>query len=82
MLFKSISRCNGNVFTDAYSHIANQARKATFKILKDTKSVGILSSGVALKLFDSLVLPNLEYSSEILFNNKDIAELETFSRNF
>ena len=36
VLFNSISRYDGNVFKDAYKYIANQGRKAMFKILKDT----------------------------------------------
>ena len=82
VLFNSVSRCNSNIFTDAYTHIANQARKAMFKVLKDTKSIGVLPPDVALKLFDSLVLPILEYSSEIWFRNKEINEIESIQIKF
>ena len=82
VIFQSISRCDCNLFHDAYLHVACQARKAMFKILKDTKKIGMIPPKVALQLFDSLVLPILEYSSEIWFSNKEIQELEAVHLKF
>ena len=48
-----------------------------FKLLKDTKDIGALPPSVAIQLFDSLVLPILEYGSEIWMCNKEITELES-----
>ena len=82
VLFKPVTRCDGNIFGDAYGHIAKQARKAMFKILKDTKKIGMMPPSVALKLFDSLVLPILEYGSEIWSRNKSIDEIEYIQTKF
>ena len=59
-----------------------QALKAMFKILKDTKDVGKLPPKVAFKLFDSLVLPILEYGSDIWFCNEEIPEIERVHTKF
>ena len=76
VLFNTINRVNGNVFKNAQAHICIQAKKAMFKILKDTRKIGMLSPNVALKLFDSLVLPIMEYGNEVWFSNKEIGDLE------
>ena len=81
-VFNSISRCDSNMFTDAYERTELQSRKAMFKILKDTKHLGKLPPKVALKLFDAMVLPILEYSSEIWFTNKEIPGLEKIHLQF
>ena len=82
VIFRSVSRCDGNIFGDNYDHVANQARKAMYKILKDTKKIGMMPPVVALQLFDSLVLPILEYGSEIWFRNRIIDEIERFQLKF
>ena len=82
IVFRPISRYDGNLFCDAFTHIANQARKAMFKILKDTKKIGMIPPKVALQLFNSLVVPILEYSSEIWFVNKEIKDLEIIQLKF
>ena len=76
LVFKCINKCDGNIFSEAFMHIQNQSRKAMYKILKDTRKIGMLSPNVALKVFDSLVLPILEYANEIWFQNKEILCIE------
>jgi hypothetical protein len=63
VMYKATTRCSSNIFTDSYTYTSNQARKAMFKILKDTKDIGMLPPNVAFYLFDSLVMPILEYGS-------------------
>ena len=82
VLFSPINKCNSNVFTDAYKHISTQAFKAVFKILRDTKHIGATPPNVALQLFDSLVLPILEYGSEVWFCNKEILDIEKVQNKF
>ena len=82
VMFQSIKRCDGNLFSEAYKYVGNQARKAMFKLIKDSKNVGTLPPNVALKLFDALVVPILEYGSEIWFQNKEIPELESVHLKF
>ena len=82
VVFNPIQKCNGNVFTNAYKLISTQAFKAVFKILRDTKHIGTTPPNVALQLFDSLVLPILEYGSEIWFSNKEIPDIEKVQNKF
>jgi hypothetical protein len=76
ILFNSIKHVRGNVFREACESIGTKATRAMFKIKKDMKCVGTTPPSVTLKLFDSLVLPILEYGSEIVFCGKEIVPLE------
>ena len=51
-----------------------------YKVLKDTRDIGKLTPRVAFQLFDSLVLPILEYGGELL--NKECKELERVQLKF
>ena len=58
-------------------HIANQAHKALFALRGKLKSaVGCAPPQLALKLFDSYVLPILEYNSVIWSQTSQIQEIE------
>ena len=71
-----------NIFKDAVEQISLKATRALFKIRKDTKVVGKLPFRVSLKLFDSLVMPVLEYGAEIFFRNKESPQLEKVQLRF
>ena len=82
LMFKSVSRCDSNIFSDAFDYIQNQGRKASFKVLKDSKKIGILPPKVAFKLFDALILPILEYGSEIWFQNREVCNIESIHTKY
>ena len=76
VLINHIKRCDSNVFSEVFKHVSQQARRAMFKILKDTRHIGMIPPEVAFQLFDALVLPILEYGSEVWFTNKEISKIE------
>jgi hypothetical protein len=82
IVYKATTKCSGNIFIDGYKYTSNQARKAMFKLLKDTRQLGMLPPNVAFHLFDSLVMPILEYGSEVWYCNKDIIDLERIHTRF
>ena len=64
-------------------YLADQARKALFKIKQMTKhSLGRLSPKLALKMFDSQILPILEYTCEIWGTTKETPEIEGFQLQY
>ena len=76
LTFNSTKTMAGNLFKEAIKQTRAKATRACFKIRKDTKAIGKPPPTVLLKLFDSLVMPILEYGSEIYFNNKENTTLE------
>ena len=65
------------------NHFVNQARKAIFQAYKySSPVVGKLSSPLAFKLFDSQILPILEYGCEILVQGSEIDKFDKFHLNF
>ena len=82
ILFNTCQSLKANIFKDAVDQISLKATRAIFKIKKDTKVVGKLPPGVLFKLFDSLVMPILEYGSEIFFRNKESLQLEKVQLKF
>jgi hypothetical protein len=76
MLFNSTKCARSSVFKEACVHIGVKATRAMFKVTKDMHSVGNTPPIVTLKLFNSLVMPILEYGSEVLYCGKEIIPLE------
>lgn len=76
VVFNSVKRMGCDPFRHNYKHVDSQASKAIFSLTKSMCNVGKAHPSVALHLFDSLVRPILEYSSEIWYNNKDNVILE------
>ena len=50
--------------------------------IQSRRPIGKLSPNLALKAFDSLILPILEYGGEILYTGKKIDEYEKIHLNF
>ena len=62
---------------ETFSHLASQARKAIFSLRKQSRPVvGKLSPTIAFKVFDCLILPILEYGSDIWYIGVDVNDLE------
>ena len=62
------------MFHEHIDHLHTQAMKAIFQIKRLDKNFGKLSVKMALMLFDSLVLPILEYGSEIWADSKEVTD--------
>lgn len=72
-----------NVMSASVDHLVNQARKALFQAYKySSPVVGKLSPSLAFKVFDSQICPILEYGCEILFQGKEIDQIEKFHLSF
>jgi len=66
-----------------HDHLATQAQRAMHALKERVKStVGYLSPKVSLKMFDSHILPILDYTSEIWFSAKEIDVLERIQLKF
>ena len=64
-------------------YLADHVRKALFKIKQMTKqSLGRLSPKLAIKVFDSQILPILEYTCEIWGSTKETPEIEGFQLQY
>ena len=60
------------MFHEHIDHIHTHAMKPIFQIKCLNKNFGKLSVKIAVMLFDSLVLPILEYGSEIWADSKEV----------
>ena len=76
--------CNSkNVQKAIYEHPAIQAQKAMYALKENTKSTaGYLPPKLSMKMFDTHILPILEYNSEICFPEKQIDTLEKVQMKF
>ena len=76
--------CNSkNIHKEMFAHLATQAQKAMYALKENTRStVGYLPPKLSLKMFDTHVLPVLEYNSEIWFPEKEINDIEKIQLKF
>jgi exonuclease III len=81
-IFNSIISPIGNPFREMSTYLTDKALKAYFAALKTTSSVGFLPPKVSFHLFDSCVLPVLEYGSEIWGNCKKNIIMERVQLKF
>jgi exonuclease III len=66
-----------------YEHLATQAQKAMHAMKENIKSiVGYLPPNLNLKMFDTHILPILEYNSEIWFSVDEINVIEKIQLKF
>ena len=65
VIFNQIQRSNGNCFRDMMDNVPKKAMKTIFAVMKKCKSIGKLTPKIAITLFDTYVLPILEYGCEI-----------------
>lgn len=72
----------GNVFRKYYEYDIGKAMQATHKIQNYCRPLGQVPPSVAVKLFNSLVLPVIEYGSEIWSSNVNTPGLDTFHLKF
>ena len=68
---------NYNMHSKMTEYLTTQAQKAIFALQGDTKhSLGYISPQLSMKMFDTYILPILEYNSEIWTKIKPINEIE------
>ena len=71
--------CVGN----AQEYLVSQSRKTLFQAYKlSNPTVGKLTPLLAFKVFDSQILPILEYRAEILYKGKPVDIMERFHMQF
>jgi hypothetical protein len=81
----TIFSTEGNIFKKHSDYTLGKALQATYKIQNNCRPLGQVPPDVAIKLFNSLVLPIIEYGAEIwsgCFNTKDIHDLDIFQLKF
>ena len=72
-----------NIHSKMYQNLATQAQRALHLLNDNIKTtVGFLAPKLALKMFDTHVLPILEQNSEMWFSNKKIDEVEKIQLKF
>jgi len=72
-----------NMHANMSEHVATQARKAIFALNGDTKaSLGYIPPKLALKMFDTYILPILEYHSELWLRNNPVTDLENIQLRY
>ena len=70
------------MFSNMIKYTAGKGRKACFATTRKSLSLGRLTVKIAVQLFDSYVLPVLNYGSEIWCKNKPMAVIETVQLKF
>jgi hypothetical protein len=72
-----------NIHAAMHDHIATQAQRATHLLYDNIKkTAGYLSPVLSLKMFDTHVLPILEYNNELWFNDKKIDVVEKIQMQY
>lgn len=68
---------NSNIHIKMTNYLVTQAQKAIFALQGDTKiSLGYKTPQLSLKMFDTYILPILEYNSELWTKTKQVNEIE------
>jgi hypothetical protein len=76
IMFNAISRPYGNPCREMVPYLADKALKASFATLRKVSSVGYVTPKIGLHLFDTCVLPILDYASEIWSSGKKCDRIE------
>ena len=71
LVINTISRQNGNLFREMQKYTADKALRACFVAMNKCKSLGRVTPKINLQMFDSFVLPVLEYACEIWSDGKE-----------
>ncbi len=64
------------------SYVLNSCSRALYKIKRYCRNLGQMPPATVLSLFDSLIVPLIDYSSEIWFRESIVKKLETFHLKF
>ena len=67
---------HGLIFKEMWPYISEKASKASFAVTKKYAYVGHLTPILALKLFDTFVLPIVNYASELWRRESEIKVIE------
>jgi exonuclease III len=76
VIFNDIQRINGDMFRENAQYASEKANKSVFSMMKNMRHIGKAPPSVALHLFDSLIRPILEYSSEVWYSNRSYTNIE------
>jgi hypothetical protein len=82
VIFNSVLQSRTNIFRDMATYTADKALKASFAVLKKYASLGRVPPKIGFQLFDSCVLPVLQYGSEIWSRGKELLSLERIHLRF
>ena len=69
-IFRETKRCSQDVFSANYDYLLDKARKAIFATARRTKHLGPVPPDIAIYLFNSIIMPILQYGSEVWGINK------------
>ena len=82
-IFQRTRTCREDMFGKNYAYLVDKARKAAFAMIRKTKLFMPLPADGTLHLFNSLVLPILQYGSEIWgVNNKAWQQIDRMCLRF
>ncbi len=82
VIFNSVQRQGSNIFNTMLDATREKALKACFVAIKKCSSIGRVTPKISLQLFDSFVLPVLEYGCEIWSNGAQVEKLERIQLKF
>jgi exonuclease III len=72
-----------NIHSLMFEHVATKAQQAMHVLNNNIKAtVGYMSPMLSIKMFDTYILPILEYNSEIWLTGKEIVDLEKIQLKF
>ena len=74
-IFRTTKTCKEDIFGDTYSYLIDKSRKAIFAMSRKLKTFRPLPADVSLYLFQSLVMPILQYGAEVRGVNKFVSGL-------
>ena len=69
-IFRKTKTCSQDVFSENYGFLIDKARKALFAMNRRTKNLGPVPPEIAIYLFNSIIMPILQYGSEVWGVNK------------
>ena len=81
-IFSPTVNCRGNIFKEMIPYTVGQALKACFSTLRKCSAVGKISPKIGFHMFDTCVLPILDYACEIWSQGKEHVSIERIQLKF
>ncbi len=72
----------GNPFSCIYESIIQKCYRSCYKIREYCQQIGQLPPTLSVHFFDTLLMPIIEYGSEIWYNTTALKKLLVFQRNY
>ena len=82
VVLSSIKNCRGNIYKKMVDYTVDRSNRANFMLYRKTKSIGHLPCQIGSYMFNTHVLPILNYSCELWCTTKENSRIESVQMKY